>query len=452
MKRFVLIFFVVFPLALFAQKTSRIAVMEPIKVTAEVTVMQCQIVRGGLETAAVNASGYDVYDRASFDVILREQNIQVSSAISELQIKKIGELAGVQYVVVSEITAEGDDFYILVKMFDVEKGKYGTVYEKLCGKSSAEIKNVCAELGDSLFVGGVSDNSNVEKSEKSKKDYTETAFDLDMRMIYVEGGTFMMGCTDEQGSDCDEDEKNVRRVTVDGFYIGMLEVTQSQWDKVFEKKEFEDYYESDTKLSMWYIVGDESYEEETKEALEYGYNIGDTVFAPLWGGCRLNRFGSNYPVCCVDYHSAMEFCRILSERTGKKYTLPTEAQWEYAARGGQMSMDEKYAGSNSIEDVGWYNDNSDKSIHIGGTLRSNELGIYDMSGNVSEWCRDSYIDSYLSYDVINPEGPNDEFEYIVIRGGDFMSKSTYCRVSARGYGYYAIILPEGVGFRVVCIP
>ena len=127
----------------------------------------------------------------------------------------------------------------------------------------------------------------------------------------------------------------------------------------------------------------------------------------------------------------MEFCRLLSNKTGKTYTLPTEAQWEYAARGGKKADGTKYAGSNMIDAVAWYSDNSGNSTHPCGTKRANALGIYDMSGNVWEWCKDWYSSSYTSYDTNNPTGPSSG-SYRVRRGGSWNGIAADCRVANRG--------------------
>ena len=154
MKRLVLLVFAVLPLFMVAQTPKKVAVMETTKMTNEVSVMQSQMVRGGLETAVANAPGYEGYDRTSFDAIMREQNFQRSGAVSDAQIKKLGEMAGVQYIIVSEASSEGGEFYVLVKMLDVETGKYGAAYDKLCPASATEIKKACTELGAQLFGSG----------------------------------------------------------------------------------------------------------------------------------------------------------------------------------------------------------------------------------------------------------------------------------------------------------
>lgn len=222
----------------------------------------------------------------------------------------------------------------------------------------------------------------------------------------------MMGCTSEQGGDCNDDEKNVRRVTVDGFYIGMLEVTQAQWELVMGTSIFQQRDKGNSSSS-------------------------------------LNGVGPDYPMYYVSWSEAMEFCNRLSQMTGKTYTLPTEAQWEYAARGGNRADGTKYAGSNMVDAVAWYTDNSGGKPHPCGTKRGNALGIYDMSGNVWEWCKDWYSDSYTNYDTNNPTGPSSG-SLRVFRGGGWNCGAWLCRVVLRNHTSPSH--RSGLGFRVVCLP
>ncbi len=152
----------------------------------------------------------------------------------------------------------------------------------------------------------------------------------------------------------------------------------------------------------------------------------------------------------VNWDEAMAFCEELSRQTGKKYCLPTEAQWEYAARGGNRNDGTKYSGSYSIDAVAWYDGNSGNSTHIVGSKRPNGLGLYDMSGNVEEWCKDWYSDSYVDYQTDNPTGPS-LGSLRVCRGGGKDGGANDGRVAYRSNG-----IPSGrfsnVGFRVVCIP
>ena len=201
-------------------------------------------------------------------------------------------------------------------------------------------------------------------------------------MVYVSGGTFTMGATSEQGSDAFNREKPAHSVTLSGYYIGKYEVTQELWEAVM--------------------------------------------------GSNPSRFkGDNLPVECVSWNDVQEFLRKLNAMTGKRYRLPTEAEWEFAARGGNSSRGYKYSGSNSLGSVAWYDGNSGSRTHAVGTKSPNELGIYDMSGNVWEWCQDWY-GSYSSSSQRNPKGPNSG-SYRVYRGGSWYFNARYCRVSYRNY-------------------
>ena len=231
--------------------------------------------------------------------------------------------------------------------------------------------------------------------EYKDEPYIETVKGLNMKMIFVEGGTFAMGSTSG-----DSDEKPVHNVTLDSYYIGETEITQAQWRAVM------------------------------------GTNPSSYT-------------GDNRPVERVSWNEAQEFCKKLSELTGKKYVLPTEAQWEYAARGGNKSKGYTYSGSNSVGEVAVYSDNKVNAHSNVKSKKPNELGIYDMSGNVLEWCSDWYS-SYSSSVQTNPQGPSSGSNR-VLRGGSWYNSSSYCRVADRHYDN-----PSGrytnCGFRVVCLP
>lgn len=242
-------------------------------------------------------------------------------------------------------------------------------------------------------------------------DFTETIKGVSFDMLYVEGGTFQMGATSEQGGYYDSDEKPVHSVTLSDYYISKFEVTQGLWEKVMGTTIRQ---QRDKANSGW----------------------------PLYG------VGSNYPMYYVNWEEAQEFCTRLGQLTGKNYALPTEAQWEYAARGGVKSRGYKYSGSNTIGNVAWYCGNSSSSTHPVATKQPNELGLYDMSGNVWEWCSDWY-GHYSSESQSNPTGPSTGF-LRVVRGGSWNSDARICRVSLRGRNY-----PSGrysdSGFRVVLL-
>ena len=199
-------------------------------------------------------------------------------------------------------------------------------------------------------------------------------------MVRVEAGTFTMGATPEM-KDPFLWEKPAHQVTLtNDYYIGKYEVTQALWKAVMGKN-------------------------------------------------PSNFKGDNLPVEQVSWDDCQEFINKLNKITGKKFRLPTEAEWEYAARGGKKSRGYQYSGSNNISDVAWYDSNSGNKTHTVGSKQANELGIYDMSGNVLEWCQD-WHDDYSSSSQTNPTGANSG-SYRVRRGGSWRSSAWDCRSSCR---------------------
>ena len=228
------------------------------------------------------------------------------------------------------------------------------------------------------------------------------AADFGIEMVFVEGGTFQMGATSEQGSDAYGDEKPVHSVTLSDFYIGKYEVTQAQWKAVMGK-------------NPSHFTGKD-----------------------------------NRPVENVSWEDMHKFIKKLNQLTGKRYRLPTEAEWEYAARGGKKSQGYKYAGGNSIDKVAWYRDNSGDKTHPVGKKQPNELGLYDMSGNVYEWCQDWYGD-YSSSAQTNPTGPS-RGSHRVLRGGSwFNSLARFCWVAHRSLNRPSN-RNNNNGFRLVLLP
>ena len=203
-----------------------------------------------------------------------------------------------------------------------------------------------------------------------------------IEMVKVEAGTFMMGATSEMKNPYD-DEKPVHQVTLtNDYYMGKYEVTQALWQVVMGK-------------NPSYFKGD------------------------------------NLPVNYVRWKDCQRFISKLNSMTGRKFRLPTEAEWEYAARGGKKSRGYQYSGSSNISDVAWYDGNSGDKTHPVGTKQANELGIYDMTGNVLEWCQDWY-GSYYSSSQTNPTG-SDSGSARVSRGGGWNCNASYCRLSVRFY-------------------
>ena len=204
---------------------------------------------------------------------------------------------------------------------------------------------------------------------------------VSFNMIRVDGGTFTMGATSEQGADADNDEKPVHQVTLSTYCIGETEVTQALWQAVM------------------------------------GNN--PSLFK-----------GDNLPVERVRWENCQTFISKLNQLTGRHFRLPTEAEWEYAARGGNKSRGYKYSGSNNIDDVAWYTKTTnDKGTRDVKTKQANELGLYDMSGNVWEWCQD-WMGNYSSSAQTNPTGPSSGSNR-VYRGGCWYYDAKHCRVADR---------------------
>lgn len=226
-------------------------------------------------------------------------------------------------------------------------------------------------------------------------------------MAKVEGGTFQMGAQSGNPSkphydkDAYSDESPVHQVTLSSYYIGKTEITQKQW---------------------YVVMG--SYPSVTS-----AYGLGD-----------------DYPVYNVTYDQCRQFISKLSNLTGKKFRLPTEAEWEYAARGGANTSGYKYSGDNTIGNVAWYNNNSSEKTHPTATKNANELNLYDMTGNVWEWCSDWY-GNYGSAAQANPEGPASGTGR-VIRGGGFRDVVIDSRVSVRSNAA-ASFKSQTLGIRVV---
>ena len=220
---------------------------------------------------------------------------------------------------------------------------------------------------------------------------------ISIDMIRVEAGTFTMGATTEMKDPWD-DEKPTHQVTLtNDYYIGKYEVTQALWKAVMGKN-------------------------------------------------PSNFKGDNLPVEEVSWNDCQKFISKLNSITGKTFRLPTEAEWEYAARGGKKSRGYQYSGSNNLSDVAWYTDNSGSKTHTVGSKQANELGIYDMSGNVYEWCQD-WKGSYSSSSQVNPTGDNSGSSR-VFRGGSWIGTARGCRSS-----YRSIYAPDNrhssLGLRLV---
>ncbi len=422
MKKFLALCLLAVTMCAFAQEqvqSKRIAILETVDKDGTVPYGVKLQLRQSITFAISRTLGYDAYNRVDMSSINGEQTFQRTGMVSDTDIKKLGVMTGAAYVLIAE-AAPYDDTHIIItaNLVNVESAQVeSATYPIVSEKNPEAMAESCKKIAQILL--NVSDTPSPTSSMSScsysspgtHADFTEDAGGINMKMAWVEGGDFFMGCTSEQ-SECEDDGKNVRRVTVDGYWIGMCEVTQSQWEKV---------------------MGTSIYQQKSKTHMSDTYGV-----------------GAEYPMYYVSWDEAMEFCRLLSNKTGKNYTLPTEAQWEYAARGGNKADGSKYAGSNMVDAVAWYIDNSGTSTHPVATKRANGLGIYDMSGNVWEWCKDWYSRGYTGYDTNNPTGaPSGLFR--VLRGGSWNLSAKYCCVSLR-FNFAPSSRYGNLGFRVVCLP
>ena len=228
------------------------------------------------------------------------------------------------------------------------------------------------------------------KKEERKKSFSVGG--VSFAMIKIDGGTFLMGTTTEQDKDAFVDEGPIHEVTLADFYVGETEVTQALWYAVLG------------------VTIDEQKNKKKVDAVLHGV-------------------GATHPIYYVSYNDCLEFIKVLNRITNEKFRLITEAEWEYVARGGKQQCEYIYSGSQIINEVAWYKDNSNDSSQPVATKKPNHLGIYDLTGNVSEWCMD-WHDAYPVERQMNPQGAP-KGTYRIYRGGSWHDKAVDSRVTCR---------------------
>lgn len=399
-----------------------------------------KLIRQSIVDACTASDGYEVFE-VNMDDIKRQLKASGKSETFE-NICKMVKKANADYILFPKVSINkkvvagvpGIKILIDVEKYRIDPGeRVNTVFAESDTDESSIMAAIDRMVGDLL---GVKVNRQMQQQtyqqpyQQQQQTYQQPSYQqptysqtpqsyvedagcgLNMKMVYVEGGSFRMGATPEQGSDADSDESPVHTVRLDSYYMAECEVTQAQWEK---------------------IMGTTIYQQRDKANTQW----------PMRG------VGDKNPMYYVNWEEAQAFCRELSAMTGNTYLLPTEAQWEYAARGGNKSRNYKYSGSYAIDAVAWYDSNSGSATHWVKQKRANELGLYDMSGNVWEWCSDWY-GSYSSSEQSNPTGAGSG-QRRVLRGGGWGSDAGYCRVSDRSND-----TPSGrdfnIGFRVVCLP
>lgn len=333
-----------------------------------------------LVSAITKAGDYSAVERSAeiLAALGKENAYQTSGEVRDSQIARLGQKYGVRYVVVVDVTESFDDYFLDGRVINVETGlvdKADNVFGQL--ESTQQIVKYADELAAKLLGVGssVSSTGSGNRTQSGGAIEKFTVNGVTFEMVRVEGGTYQMGSWSGASS-----EQPVHSETVGTFYIGRTEVTQRLW-------------------------------------------------AAVMGNNPSNFRGENNPVECVSWYDCQEFVERLSRMTGRTFRLPTEVEWEYAARGGNRSRGYLYSGSENLSSVGWYDGNSGSMTHPVGQKLDNELGIFDMSGNVSEWCQDCWRSNYNS---------STDCSSRVLRSGSWLSSATGCRVTSRGSG-----LPTG---------
>ncbi len=246
---------------------------------------------------------------------------------------------------------------------------------------------------------------------------------LSFEMVKIEGGPFDMG-SDEYDS-----QKPIHKVTVPDFYLGKYPVTNAEFARFLN--DYQSY-----KVKNGKYAGERIIEEQ-----RWGMQLDNGQWKPAPGF-------EDHPIIYVTWYGAVTYCQWLSQESGHIYRLPSEAEWEYAARGGKYSQSFKYAGGNQLKEVGWYDQNSHSETKPVGLKQPNELGLYDMSGNVWEWCADHWHDNYKDAPQDGSaweEGGDKDLR--VLRGGSWNFDDINCRVSFRN-GLGAVYRNLDFGFRV----
>lgn len=262
-----------------------------------------------------------------------------------------------------------------------------------------------------------------------KKDGTKTDF-IAPETTLVNGGQFIMGSSAE---DADENEKPAHSVQLGGFEIGKYEVTIAQFKAFINETGYKTSAEEEGFSSVYSDTGWVKTDSVNWEFDLYGKKVINET--------------EKFPVIHISWTDATKYCNWLSKKTGKRYRLPSEAEWEFASKSGGKDSAVLYSGDSSLDKVGWYDENSQKQIHPVGQKVPNKLGIYDMSGNVMEWVSDWFAeDYYKNTDSKSPTGPKTG-DYKVMRGGSWSVSNYLCRTSSR-----LAYIPNGrganIGFRV----
>jgi len=365
---------------------------------------------------------FTVLEREKMDVILNEQQFQLTGCTSDACAVEVGQLLAVQQMVSGSISQVGHTFSVTARLIDVEKGNLISVgkcdLKGDIGDLLTCLNEVAAQLAGNKVIA------------TSKPTATSPKSDGPPEMVFIEGGTFQMGSNEGE-----DDEKPVHTVTVGDFWLGKYEVTVAEFEKFISATGYQTDAEKGDGSYFW-------------TGSKWEKKAGVNWRCDAQGNVRKSS-ELNHPVIHVSWNDAVAYCEWLSRKNGQNYRLPTEAEWEYAACGGGKNY--KYSWGNfgpegrkggniadesakRIWNCSWlwegYDDGYAYTAPVG-SYEPNELGLYDMTGNVWEWCQDWYdADYYKNSPQIDPKGPSSG-AYRVLRGGSWLSRPIHVRCSIR---------------------
>jgi len=359
-----------------------------------------------LRVQLINTQKFDIVTRENMEDILKEQKLQLSGCTSNECIVQAGQLLGVRKMFAGVITKIGATYVVTLKIIDVQSGKIGRAETEECAKCKEDallvsMRNIASKIAGLPVQSGVAPQAVQPAQAKTE----EITWEKDNSvMVYIPAGEFLMGSNEY------DNEKPPHKVYLDAYYIDKYEVTNEQfanflnkWGKDTDENSQKMFYEHD--WGMKKISG--LFESPQRWQSAKGYE--------------------EYPVINVTWYGANQYAKWAGKR------LPTEAEWEKACRASSTTT--YYYGNeeNKRNEYAWYSANSDSKTHPVGTKEPNAWGIYDMHGNVWEWCSDWYDGNYYKNAFYkNPQGP-EKGSYRVIRCGSWYNDAVFCR-SANRFG------------------
>ncbi len=391
-RRLIIILLLILPILVFCEERQTSLAVLDFTAAKGVTEDEAGLLTDKFIVSLKKTKKYKIMSRTEIVKILKEQNFQMSGRVDQEEAVKIGKILGVNNVIVGRMGKVGNTFLVIIQLVDVQTSEILKAIDRSYKGNVDQLISIMTELAYEIAGIKTSWLSPTPKPISTGvvgKNYTETYGGLNLEMVWIPGGTFQMGSNDGESI-----EKPVHKVELDGFWIGKYEITQAQWIA---------------------IMGTSIAQQRDK----------------LSSSRSLQGVGLNYPMYYISWYEAMEFCEELSKKTGRKYNLPSEAQWEYACRGGSTNKFCFGDYDSKLGDYAWYDSNSNNQAHPVGQKKPNAWGLYDMHGNIWEWCLDYYGENYYS------KGPNKNPVNLnpssckMLRGGFYLLPPSFCSSFAR---------------------